>query len=84
MSFNDSAEGGFKNILGERENAGKHNFLHFPKCFLPFPKQISNLHPHLFLPFAAHVLNSDFTKQQFFGQNQIQSFCRRQIKTVLK
>ena len=30
----------FQNILGKGENAGNQHFLLFPKCFLPFPKQI--------------------------------------------
>ena len=31
----------FENIVGTEENAGNQHFLHFPQCFLPFPKQIS-------------------------------------------
>ena len=38
----------FENILGKGENAGNHNFLLFPQCFLPFPNQFSILHSHLF------------------------------------
>ena len=40
-TFNDPKEGGFENISGKGENAGNQHFLLFPKCFLPFPKQIS-------------------------------------------
>ena len=38
----------FENIVGKGENAGNQHFLLFPQCFLPFPKQISILHSHLF------------------------------------
>ena len=38
----------FENILGKGENAGNQHFLHFPKCFQPYPTQISVFHPHLF------------------------------------
>ena len=33
-------EDAFENILGKRENADNQHFLLFPKCFLPFPRQI--------------------------------------------
>ena len=36
-----------KNIVGKRENAGNQHFLHFPQCFVPFPKQISIFDTHL-------------------------------------
>ena len=32
-----------ENILGKGENAGNQHFLFFPKCFLPFLKQIKIL-----------------------------------------
>ena len=38
----------FENILGIRENAGNQQFLLFPQCFLPFPKQVLIFHAHFF------------------------------------
>ena len=37
----------FENIVGNGENAGKQHFLLSPQCFLPFPKQILIIQPHL-------------------------------------
>ena len=38
-TFNDPVEEAFENILGKEENAGKQQFLLFPKCFLPIQKK---------------------------------------------
>ena len=38
----------FENIVGKGENAYNQNFLLFPQCFLPFPKQISIFYSQLF------------------------------------
>ena len=40
-TFNDPKEGGLWNISQKGEKARNQHFLLFPKCFLPFPKQIS-------------------------------------------
>ena len=38
--MNDPKIEAFENIVGKGENAGNQDFLVFPQCFLPFPKQI--------------------------------------------
>ena len=38
----------FENIFGKAENAGNQHFLLFPKCFLPYLKQISIYESHSF------------------------------------
>ena len=47
-TLNDPKMEAFENILGKGENAGNQHFLLIPKCFLPFPKQISIFGSHLF------------------------------------
>ena len=36
----------FQNLVGKGENAGNHNFLYLPQCFLPFNQNISMLESH--------------------------------------
>ena len=48
----------FENILGKGENAGKHHFLLFSKCFLPFPKQFVILVCNLL---SANAFNLDYS-----------------------
>ena len=40
-------EEAFENIFGKGENVGNQHFLLFPKCFVPFQKQVSILDSHL-------------------------------------
>ena len=45
LTFYD-LEKAFENNVGNGENAGYQHFLHFPQCFLSFPKQISVFRLH--------------------------------------
>ena len=57
----------FENIVGKRENAGNHNFLLFPQCFLPFPKQISTFWLNDLL--SANALNLNWSKIYYFEKS---------------
>ena len=43
MTFNNPVEEPLENIVGKGENAGHQHFLLSPRCFLPFPEQVSTL-----------------------------------------
>ena len=48
-TFNDLGQKKpFEKIVRKGENVGNQHFLLFLQCFLPFSKQISNFHSHLF------------------------------------
>ena len=53
----------FETIVGKGENAGNQQFLLFPQCFLPFPKQILTFQSHLVCRF-----NLDQFKILSFGK----------------
>ena len=55
----------FENIEGKGKNAGNH-FLLFPKCVLPFPKEISILQQHN-ISLSANAFNLDLSKMLTFG-----------------
>ena len=57
----------FENILGKGENAGYQHFLLFLKCFLPFPKQISNFSVASIL-LSESSLKLDWSKISLFGK----------------
>ena len=87
----------FENILGKGENAVYQHFLLFPKCFLPFPREICIFFFLVaFILLSACALNSDKSKFLSFGKQfnhyqttnfrlfQTERVCRRQFQLSRK
>ena len=58
----------FENILGKGENAGNQHFLLFPKCFLPFPKQMLIFESHLLCHLQMLSIWSSRSKNLLYGK----------------
>ena len=54
--------------MGKGENAGNQHFLLFPQCFLPFPKQILIIQPHLICHLQIYAFSLDWSKILSFGK----------------
>ena len=56
----------FENIVRKGVNAGNQHFLLFPKCFLPFPKQILIFESRFFL--SGNAFDLDQSENLLFGK----------------
>ena len=85
-NFNDPEEEGFGKHSGKRKKKKQQHFLLFPQCFLLYYREKSFKQCLIFclqkLSIWSHpkFVRFVFTKQQKFGNGQIESTCRQQVK----